>query len=79
MPTIKGPIKIGPNMTDEDREKITKVLFKEIPIEKSDRYKELKKLIRKEQIELIKELNPESKVPRYEHDRILLILELRGK
>lgn len=43
----------------------------------TEEYKELKELVKDEQVTLIKELDEDAKIPRYEHDRIMLILKLR--
>lgn len=52
----------------------------EKPVEESkDRAKELKDLSKDEQIEIIKNLDPEADIPRFEKDRVNLILELENK
>ena len=81
MPTIKGPIKFekGKPVPTEVLEAVKKVMGATTIPAKKYTSKELYALNRKEQIELIRKLGYDGKIPRTEKERVALILKLQRK
>ena len=81
MPTIKGPIKFekGKPVPTKVMEAVKKVMKATTASVKEYTSKELYALNKKEQVELIRSLGYEDKIPRTEKERVALILKLQKR